>query len=41
MAAPLLTLTGVGKAFSGRVLFDDINMTIEEDDCMALIGPNG
>lgn len=41
MAEPLIELRGVTKAFDGRVILDDIDLTIYQGDAVAIIGPSG
>ncbi|MCU0784487.1 MAG: ATP-binding cassette domain-containing protein, partial [Verrucomicrobia bacterium] len=37
----MLTLAGLSKAFGGRQLFDDVSLTLQAGERMAIIGPNG
>lgn len=37
----VLVLNGVGHAFLGRTVLDDINLTVEPDEIVALVGPSG
>lgn len=37
----LVTLEGVGHHYSERTLFEDVNLLINEEDRIGLIGPNG
>jgi ATP-binding cassette subfamily F protein uup len=41
MGAPLLTATGLTKAFGSRPLFEGITVSVDEGDRIGLIGPNG
>lgn len=40
-AASMLTITGMTKAFGGRVLFEDVSLQVNRDDRIGLVGPNG
>lgn len=37
----LLSIHGLSKSFGSRPLFNEINFTISEGDCIGLLGPNG
>jgi len=37
----MLTLAGLSKAFGGRQLFDNVSLTLQSGERMAIIGPNG
>ncbi len=37
----MLTLSGISKAYGGRVLFDDATLQINRGDRIGLVGPNG
>jgi ATP-binding cassette, subfamily F, member 3 len=37
----MLTVSGLSKSFSGRVLFEDASLQVNRGDRIALIGPNG
>ncbi|MSU03607.1 MAG: ABC transporter ATP-binding protein [Pedosphaera sp.] len=37
----MLTISGVSKSFSGRVLFADANVQVNREDRIGLVGPNG
>ena len=37
----LLTISGLTKAYGPRTLFEDVSVTLEEDESVGLIGPNG
>ena len=37
----MLTVAGLSKAFGGRQLFDDVSLTLQSGERMAIIGPNG
>jgi ATP-binding cassette subfamily F protein 3 len=37
----MLTLAGLSKTFGGRQLFDDVSLTLQSGERMAIIGPNG
>jgi len=37
----MLTVAGLSKAFGGRVLFDDVSLTLQSGDRVGLVGPNG
>ncbi|MDR2463911.1 MAG: ABC-F family ATP-binding cassette domain-containing protein [Verrucomicrobiales bacterium] len=37
----MLNLSNVSKAFTGRVLFEDVTLTVNRGDHVALVGPNG
>lgn len=41
MTAPVLQAVGLRKAYSGRVVVDDVDVWIEPGEVLALIGPNG
>lgn len=38
---PVVTFTGARLAFGDRVLWDDLNLTIEPGEFVAVLGPNG
>lgn len=37
----MLTLSSINKAYGGRVLFDDVTLQVNRQDCIGLVGPNG
>src|ERR1051325_9987748 len=37
----MLTLSGISKAYGGRVLFEDTTLQINREDRIGLVGPNG
>lgn len=37
----MLTLSGISKAYGGRVLFDDVTLQVNREDRIGLVGPNG
>lgn len=37
----MLTLSGLQKSFGGRVLFDDVGLTLLKGERVGLVGPNG
>ncbi len=37
----MLTIAGLSKAFGGRVLFDDVSLTLLSGERIGLVGPNG
>ena len=37
----MLTVAGLTKAFGGRVLFDDVSLTLQSGERVGLVGPNG
>ena len=37
----MLTVAGLSKAFGGRVLFDDVSLTLLSGERIGLVGPNG
>jgi ATP-binding cassette subfamily F protein 3 len=37
----MLTIAGLSKAFGGRVLFDDVSLTLLSGERVGLVGPNG
>ena len=37
----MLTLSGISKAYGGRVLFDDATLQVNRQDRIGLVGPNG
>lgn len=41
MSAPLLSLSGVTKAFGGVVAFSDVTFDVDAGDVLGVIGPNG
>ncbi len=41
MPQPLIEFRGVSKSFGDKVVLDDINLTIEAGDALAVIGPSG
>ncbi|WP_411704329.1 spermidine/putrescine ABC transporter ATP-binding protein PotA [Edaphovirga cremea] len=38
---PLVTLTGIGKAFDGKEIISDLNLTINHGEFVTLLGPSG
>ena len=40
-ARSMLTLSGITKAFGGRVLFSDVTLQVNRQDRLGLVGPNG
>ena len=41
MAAPLLELKGVSKAFGGLQVISDLDLHVNEHEVVSVIGPNG
>ena len=41
MAAPLLSLEGVSKAFGGLLCIDRLDLDVKEGEIVSVIGPNG
>jgi zinc transport system ATP-binding protein len=41
MPKELIKLTGVWAGYQGKVVLEDINLSIEEEDFLGIIGPNG
>jgi ATP-binding cassette subfamily F protein uup len=41
LSVGLLTISGLTKAYGPRTLFEDVSVTLEEDESVGLIGPNG
>ncbi len=41
MIAPMLELRGVSKRFDGIRALDDVSLSVEEGEMLAIIGPNG
>ena len=41
MAEPLIELKGISKSFGNNVILDGVNLTIYQDDALAIIGPSG
>ncbi len=39
--APLLQLSGISLTFGGNPVFDDLSLTVQPGDCIALVGRNG
>jgi ATP-binding cassette subfamily F protein 3 len=37
----MLTVAGLSKAFGGRILFDDVSLTLQSGERVGLVGPNG
>src|SRR5437660_10663594 len=37
----MLTLSGISKAYGGRVLFSDVTLQVNRGDRLGLVGPNG
>ena len=37
----MLTISGLSKAYGGRVLFSDVSLQINREDRIGLVGPNG
>jgi ATP-binding cassette subfamily F protein 3 len=37
----MLTLSGIEKAYGGRVLFSDVTLQVNREDRIGLVGPNG
>jgi len=37
----MLTVSQLGKSFSGRILFDDVSLQVNRGDRIGLVGPNG
>jgi ATP-binding cassette, subfamily F, member 3 len=37
----MLTVAGLSKSFGGRVLFDDVSLTLQSGERVGLVGPNG
>ncbi|MGC9942241.1 MAG: ATP-binding cassette domain-containing protein [Verrucomicrobiota bacterium] len=37
----MLTVAGLSKSFGGRVLFDDVSLTLQSGERVAIVGPNG
>lgn len=37
----MLTLSGISKAYGGRVLFSDVSLQVNREDRIGLVGPNG
>jgi ATP-binding cassette, subfamily F, member 3 len=37
----MLTVAGLSKSFGGRVLFDDVSLTLQAGERVGLVGPNG
>ena len=37
----MLTLSGITKAYGGRVLFSDVTLQVNREDRIGLVGPNG
>jgi ATP-binding cassette subfamily F protein 3 len=39
--SPMLTVSQLSKSFSGRRLFDDVSLQVNQGDRVGLVGPNG
>ena len=37
----MLTVAGLSKSFGGRELFDDVSITLQSGERVAIVGPNG
>jgi ATP-binding cassette, subfamily F, member 3 len=37
----MLTISGISKAYGGRVLFEDVTLQVNREDRIGLVGPNG
>jgi ATP-binding cassette subfamily F protein 3 len=37
----MLTLSGISKAYGGRILFDEADLQVNRGDRIGLVGPNG
>ncbi len=37
----MLTVAGLSKSFGGRELFDDVSLTLQSGERVAIVGPNG
>jgi len=37
----MLTVSQLGKSFSGRTVFDDVSLQVNRGDRIGLVGPNG
>jgi len=37
----MVTVAGLSKSFGGRVLFDDVSLTLQSGERVGLVGPNG
>src|ERR1700733_1600904 len=37
----MLTVAGISKSFGGRELFDDVSLTLQSGERVAIVGPNG
>ncbi|HEV2436847.1 MAG TPA: ABC-F family ATP-binding cassette domain-containing protein [Verrucomicrobiae bacterium] len=37
----MLTIAGLSKSYGGRVLFDDVSLTLQSGERIGLVGPNG
>jgi len=37
----MLTVAGLSKSYGGRVLFDDVSLTLQSGERVGLVGPNG
>jgi ABC-type molybdenum transport system ATPase subunit/photorepair protein PhrA len=38
---PLIELKGVSKAFGGNIILDQVDLTIDRGEALAIIGPSG
>src|SRR6266536_2545826 len=41
MGGRMLTLSGISKAYGGRVLFAEVTLQVNRQDRIGLVGPNG
>ena len=41
MTEPLIELKGICKSFGGNIILDNVDLTIQRDEALAIIGPSG
>lgn len=41
MEQPLIKITNLKKSFGKRLIFNNLNLNIQEGEALALMGPNG
>jgi phospholipid/cholesterol/gamma-HCH transport system ATP-binding protein len=41
MTEPLIELKGICKSFGGNIILDNVDLTIQRNEALAIIGPSG